>query len=233
MRLLRQLVVIALAITGTVAVAAQPANATSNDYGPQTCLIGYVWRGAFAGDVVCVPPDRRDATNAENAAGPGLVDPNGAYGPDTCIQGYVWRDAAVNNPWISGATDHVCVTPAIRSQVAWENTGQIAGGRALLEEVRWTSRLLYPFVLEGDGFNPGLVWIGFYRDSDNSLIWGTDVTATVGGNPDEYPNWVGYGNLTTPFNNCTYPAGSTNSYIASYDWTSGVWTHTLTPVEVC
>ena len=35
------------------------------------------------------------------------------YGPDTCAPGYVWRDAAPN--------DHVCVTPAERSQAAAEN----------------------------------------------------------------------------------------------------------------
>jgi hypothetical protein len=231
MRFIRQLVVIALAITGTVAVSAHPAFATSNDYGPQTCLIGYVWRGAFPGDVVCVPGDRRDATAAENAAGPGLVDPNGAYGPDTCIQGYVWRDAAVYNPWISGATDHVCVTPDIRDQVAWENTGQIAGSRALLEEVEWIGAQSQ-FQIVGDGYNPGQVWVGFYRDSDNSLIWGTNVNATVGGDPWEYSNWVGFGTIYTPLNNC-FGNATTNSYIRTYDWTSGVWSHRPYPVEVC
>jgi hypothetical protein len=34
-------------------------------------------------------------------------------GPDTCLNGYVWRQA---NP-----TDHVCVTPAIRTQTAADN----------------------------------------------------------------------------------------------------------------
>jgi hypothetical protein len=36
-----------------------------------------------------------------------------AYGPDTCAQGYVWREAF--------DVDHVCVTPAVRSQTAREN----------------------------------------------------------------------------------------------------------------
>jgi hypothetical protein len=35
------------------------------------------------------------------------------YGPDTCKQGFVWREAQ--------PTDHVCVTPDIRTQTADEN----------------------------------------------------------------------------------------------------------------
>lgn len=35
------------------------------------------------------------------------------YGPDTCRQGYVWREAFPG--------DHVCVTPAVRSQAALDN----------------------------------------------------------------------------------------------------------------
>jgi hypothetical protein len=35
------------------------------------------------------------------------------YGPDTCRQGYVWREAF--------AGDHVCVSPAIRTQAARDN----------------------------------------------------------------------------------------------------------------
>ncbi len=35
------------------------------------------------------------------------------YGPDTCKQGYVWREAS--------STDHVCVTPDIRTQAANDN----------------------------------------------------------------------------------------------------------------
>lgn len=36
------------------------------------------------------------------------------YGPDTCVQGYVWREAFPG--------DHVCVTPATRSQAAYDNS---------------------------------------------------------------------------------------------------------------
>jgi hypothetical protein len=36
------------------------------------------------------------------------------YGPDTCAQGYVWREAI--------PSDHVCVTPDVRSRTQQENT---------------------------------------------------------------------------------------------------------------
>ena len=36
------------------------------------------------------------------------------YGPDTCKQGFVWREAQ--------PSDHVCVTPDIRTQTAQENS---------------------------------------------------------------------------------------------------------------
>jgi hypothetical protein len=38
----------------------------------------------------------------------------GPYGPDTCLWGYVWREAR--------PTDHVCVTPAIRSETRTDNS---------------------------------------------------------------------------------------------------------------
>jgi hypothetical protein len=38
----------------------------------------------------------------------------GPYGPDTCKSGYVWREAVPG--------DHVCVTPAQRSQVQYDNS---------------------------------------------------------------------------------------------------------------
>lgn len=44
----------------------------------------------------------------------------GDYGPDTCAEGFVWREAC-------GPTDHVCVTPDIRSQAQQDN--QLASHR--------------------------------------------------------------------------------------------------------
>lgn len=78
------------------------------------CVPGYVWREAYAGDVVCVAPPRRGAVHAENSAAASRVEPGGgAYGPDTCVAGFVWRDARPG--------DHVCVPPESRALAAGEN----------------------------------------------------------------------------------------------------------------
>ncbi len=82
-------------------------------YGATGCKQGFVWRGANPNDHVCVTPQTRDETAAQNAQGPALKDPNGAYGPNSCKQGFVWRDAYPG--------DVVCVTPAARDQAAADN----------------------------------------------------------------------------------------------------------------
>ena len=84
-------------------------------YGPDTCLQKYVWREAFPGDHVCVPPESRaQAADDKRKAKSRVQRGGGPYGPDTCQQGYVWREARPN--------DHVCVTPATRAQTARENS---------------------------------------------------------------------------------------------------------------
>jgi hypothetical protein len=100
--------VITLGVSSHAKVAADP-----QPYGPDTCAQGYVWREAIPSDHVCVTPDVRSRTQQENAAAPGLRDPNGAYGSNSCKPGYVWRNA------FNG--DAVCVTPNIRDEVAGEN----------------------------------------------------------------------------------------------------------------
>jgi hypothetical protein len=80
---------------------------------PNVCKSGYVWREARPGDVVCVTPEARRRTSAENAAAASRVDPNGAYGPATCISGFVWREAFEG--------DTVCVAPETRDLVRTEN----------------------------------------------------------------------------------------------------------------
>jgi hypothetical protein len=67
-------------------------------FGPHACKQGFVWREAFAGDLVCVSPGVRGATIAENAMGPSYRQPGGG---DACKQGYEWRAAR--------PSDHVCV----------------------------------------------------------------------------------------------------------------------------
>jgi hypothetical protein len=231
MRLMRRLLVIALVATGAVVVSTHSANAVG-DYGHyKTCLEGYVWREAFPGDLTCVTPDRRQQTADENAQAASLVNPSGAYGPDTCVAGYVWRDADVNNPTISPAPpDHVCVTPDVRDQVAYENLPTVAGERILqmLGGVVPNSAGS-PFVTEGAGFNAGQVWVGIYRSADNSLIWGTTVTATLGGDTD-FPDLYGFQGAQTPVYNCGSPD---NAYITFYDYPSGVWDWSPQTIAVC
>jgi hypothetical protein len=97
-------------------ISAGTAHADPNDlpYGPDTCIQGYVWRGARPGDTVCVTPSVRSRTAQENATAADRREPNGgAYGPDTCRQGFVWREA------FDG--DVVCVTPDIREQTRADN----------------------------------------------------------------------------------------------------------------
>ena len=77
------------------------------------CRMGFVWREAGPGDLVCVPPGSRSRAAQENAYAASRVNPYGSYGPQTCISGFVWREAF--------AGDRVCVTPAIRDLVRSEN----------------------------------------------------------------------------------------------------------------
>lgn len=51
---------------------------------------------------------------ASLAASLSVITAPAQYGPDTCSQGYVWREAFPG--------DHVCVTPQIRTQAAYENS---------------------------------------------------------------------------------------------------------------
>lgn len=95
------------------AVGAQPLHA-----GPDTCVAGYVFRGAFPGDAVCVTPDERRLVELDNRAARSRISP-GAYGPDQCLAGFVWR--------LARPSDLVCVVPAHRAQIRLDN--QLAAGR--------------------------------------------------------------------------------------------------------
>ena len=87
------------------------------DFGPDTCMEGFVWREACGpGDHVCVAPGTRTQAAQDNAAAASRVQPGGgAFGPDTCLSGFVWREAC-------GPADHVCVPPATRSAAAADNS---------------------------------------------------------------------------------------------------------------
>src|SRR4051812_9978134 len=107
--MLRQLATTATLLALPATVLTVPASGDPLPYGPDTCIQGFVWRDGRAGDHVCVTPDVRSQTAAQNAAAAANREPNGGtYGPNTCKQGFVWRDA-----W---GGDQVCVVPAVRDQ---------------------------------------------------------------------------------------------------------------------
>lgn len=102
-----------LAAGGTVLLALRPS-ATPPTPTAGTCIQGYVWREAFAGDRVCVLPQTRTKAQYDNSQAAAQREPNGGpYGPNTCRQGYVWREAR--------STDVVCVLPATRTEAASDN----------------------------------------------------------------------------------------------------------------
>ncbi|AFM18093.1 mycobacterium membrane protein [Mycolicibacterium chubuense NBB4] len=111
---IRVLVPLAVAAAGAAGVAVPALADPALPYGPDTCIQGYVWREARDGDTVCVTPDVRARTLAENANPAANKSPaGGAYGPDTCLDGFVWREA------FDG--DTICVTPGERAQTKADN----------------------------------------------------------------------------------------------------------------
>jgi hypothetical protein len=82
--------------------------------GASACISGFVPRGAFQGDEVCVRPATRVQVQADNAAAAQRIAPaDRSFGSQTCAQGYVWREARPG--------DLVCVTPEVREQTALDN----------------------------------------------------------------------------------------------------------------
>jgi hypothetical protein len=89
---------------------------------PGTCISGFVWREAVAGDRVCVTPATRTQAAFDNSQAAARVQPGGgAFGPNTCRPGYVWREAV--------PSDLVCVTPETRAQTRADN--QAAASRVV------------------------------------------------------------------------------------------------------
>jgi hypothetical protein len=106
-------VVLGLALAVGLVTVATPAFA-AGDYGPDTCLEGWVWRGTVASDHVCVTGAVRSQAAYDNSQAAVRRSPTGGpYGPDTCLNGWVWRGAT--------STDHVCVTGATRTQTGNDN----------------------------------------------------------------------------------------------------------------
>lgn len=213
-------------------VASRPASAAGADDGPDTCLVGWVWREAFAGDHVCVTPAVRTQARADNAAAASRVDPRGAYGPRSCVQGYVWREARRG--------DYVCVTPATRAQARADNAAAASRRNAVIA----TYSAWSPYARSCDGdvcstaeaegqhqvvvsrVNVGRVWLGLYRRGAARPIWGRYVNATAAaGRPG------GVAVFRTDLLLC---AGRTpNAYFRAKDMTSGRWSATKAVATGC
>jgi len=102
----------------TIMVSGSTSYAQQLPYGPYTCKSGFVWREAFPNDFVCVTPQIRSQTAADNAQASARRSPNGgAYGPNTCLSGYVWREAR--------PSDLVCVVPQMRDQARSDNANAV------------------------------------------------------------------------------------------------------------
>ncbi|WP_191871437.1 hypothetical protein [Streptomyces filipinensis] len=115
-----------------------PSAANAQDYGPNTCRQGYVWRAARANDLVCVTPQTRTDTANDNALAPDRTLANGY-----CKQGYVWREA-----W--GSDDLTCVTPQTRAQARYDNSQ--ADDRRLAVRL-WINTNSGTLKVSGDHFN--------------------------------------------------------------------------------
>jgi hypothetical protein len=203
------------------------------------CLIGYVWRQAYAGDYVCATPATRSQASADDAAASSRIQQGGgAYGPYTCVQGYVWRQVVPD--------DYTCVIPAVRSQAAYDNSE--AGNRVALLSLwvtDWSPPAQPPqqncsggvctttsggwtgpnFQINGDLFNFGPVLLQV-RSNAGTVLWSQLVTAT------SYPGYPG-GALyaQTPFGDCSSVPGSTsNDYVIAFDMDSARWSNKL-PID--
>jgi hypothetical protein len=197
---------LALAVAGVV-VLAVPAARADGDFGPDTCLNGFVWREAVTNDHVCVTPDIRTQTRSDNAVAASRRSPNGGpFGPDTCVQGFVWREA------VSG--DHVCVLPATRDQASKDN----AAAASRRDEIRTT---VYPsgspqrWAVRTDRINTGKARIYLYRSTTRTSIrsWTVTVPASTSAPGGAFA-------YRMPVSRCS---GSANAYFRVQDLASGRW----------
>ena len=168
-------------IAGAFAAAALTAPAAWSagaDYGRDTCLNGFVWRGAFQGDVVCVTPETKRQVALDNLAAASRRDPGGAYGPRSCKPPFVWRNAR--------ASDDVCVTVEQRGQAALDNAARESRRNSVRVRLgRWstpdttvcdgdvcssTPTGVTNHLVIVDRVNVGRVYLGLYRKDDNRRI---------------------------------------------------------------
>jgi hypothetical protein len=214
------------AATAAGALLTGVQSASAADYGPDTCLQGYVWREATAGDHVCVTPGTRQQAADDNVQASARRSPTGgAYGPDTCLQGYVWRETT--------STDHVCVTPSTRSQTSDDNRQASARRASLTIWINhWspsgscgsgctTNQGGSSYIkVNGESFNVGRVWVGYYQLSTGRLIKGYWVDAKA------HSGFAG-GSFGLQTNKLDCGTGAPTAYLRAYDKISGRWSSRL------
>jgi hypothetical protein len=199
-----------------LATLAGGAVAAADDYGPDTCLMGYVWREATPTDHVCVSPQTRQQARDDNSHADQRRAGGGAYGPDTCVQGYVWREATPG--------DHVCVTPQTRQQAKDDNSQ--ADQRRDTVSVRlgtWTPNTVscHDGVCTQTSDNaPRIAIAGDHFNHD------TDVTITVAHNDGvriaTYTAHTDHnGTFSRDLNVLAGCPGAANAYIQAFDTASG------------
>ncbi|GIH95752.1 hypothetical protein ACFFMN_01780 [Planobispora siamensis] len=217
------------AITAT-ATAATVGTASADDFGPDTCRQGYVWREATPTDRVCVTPAVRSQTRADNRAAVSRRAPGGdPFDPDTCMVPYVWREA------VRG--DHVCVTTATRARAARDNA--LAADRKVAARLWKTNYTIPPrdngdgtgtgvstddiprIKLNGDHYNFGEVRL-YIRYNFGRLAWSGTVTARP------QPGHAGgaWGVRTGLFD-CSRADRPNNAYARARDVVSGRWSPRL------
>ncbi|WP_432153866.1 RICIN domain-containing protein [Streptomyces tricolor] len=142
-------------------------------YGPSTCKRGYVWRESHPGDHVCVTPQVRSQTWAQNRANNANTDDNGR-----CRYGLVAREA------IPG--DEICVSQDVRDETRKANEQAAMHWEATWDRVYPDGYVPFPFTdasheykirsaytakREGKQVLYVDVWEGSTRDGTGTVIW--------------------------------------------------------------
>ncbi len=231
-RTLLGLAVAAVAGLSVITLPSASASAATGDFGPDTCLEGYVWREARPADHVCVSSATRTQTRSDNSAAAGRWT-SGAFGAHTCVTGYVWREAFTG--------DDVCVVPSVRSQAAADNAQ--AANRKVSARL-WINRYTVPPTDNGDGtststsvddiprikisgdhYNFGQVKL-YLRYNTGRLFWSGTVNASA------HSGFAGgsFGKKTGVFD-CSAAGKPANGYAQAYDVLSGRWSARV-PVRI-
>src|SRR4051794_242291 len=209
-----------LAVLGLAAAAvAVSAGAASRDFGPDTCLNGFVWREAVPNDHVCVTPGVRTQAANDNAFAASRWVGYGPYGPHTCVNGFVWRGAVPG--------DDVCATPETRDQTRRDNAAAATTRNSIRVALgvyrpaqppctgsvcSQTSDDALRYRVRADRLNVGSALVVLYR-LDGKYVKGWHATVPA------HPSAPG-GYLSFPTGKLQCP-GAANSYFRVIDGSSG------------